>query len=863
MSDPRSLTEIGPYRIESRLGAGGMGEVYRAYDSRLDRSVAVKLIRPESSGDGVARERFRREARAAAGLSHPSIVQIYDILEFSEGDALVMELVEGDLLSQRIAQGPLEITECVRLAHQVAEGLAAAHRRGILHRDLKAENVLITPEGHAKILDFGLAKRVTDESEASLTRTGGVVGTFRAMSPEQARGQPLGPQSDLFSLGVLLYEMLTGRSPFRADAATDTLVRVCTARQMPVRELRPGVPEGLSTLVDRLLEKDPALRPQSAREAVAKLEAVAGASGAGPDTPPPPQDTLFDLPPGVFTPEGSPRRWGLALRSRRLLLAAVLLLAAAGAAALLLGRAPREPLYVAVTRPRIVSGKGPGAEVIAASLRVALIRGLGRLEGISPLAREEVEPVPGSPVQVARATAASEVLGSQMECEADTCRIFLTRFAGKDGAALWAATIEVPLDHPFLVEEAVEAHLRESYRDYRVRRDALKLEVRPDDYADYVRLLRSFDESQDVLPASAMERLATIRRSSPRFLDAFIFEANSYQHRFQFQRDPADLERAADLLRQARELAPGDPRPLRTLFEIFLKAQQLDRAGEVLRELERLQPGSASVRGLRARLLDQQGKGGEALQVIREVVRHNPSWRHLFWGARIARRNGQSAEARRYLEELLARFPDYVIGKSMLGELELLTGNPARAVEIYADLVRRAPEADELVNFGLAYLLLHRYQEAEEKFRQALELRPRHPLVALNLADVYLLRGKTKEAEALYTEIVDWAQHDPAASQVPFLSTRAQALAHLGRRREAVELTQEILRVAPDDPQVAVDISLVYTLVGDQASALVSARKALEGGVEPRWFEFPWFAPLRSSSDFQELVPAAERVTRP
>src|SRR6185369_1109098 len=249
--------------------------------------------------------------------------------------------------------------------------------------------------------------------------------------------------------------------------------------------------------------------------------------------------------------------------------------------------------------------------------------------------------------------------------------------------------------------------------------------------------------------------------------------------------------------------------------------------------------------------------------VIREVVRHNPSWRHLFWGARIARRNGQSAEARRYLEELLARFPDYVIGKSMLGELELLTGNPARAVEIYADLVRRAPEADELVNFGLAYLLLHRYQEAEEKFRQALELRPRHPLVALNLADVYLLRGKTKEAEALYTEIVDWAQHDPAASQVPFLSTRAQALAHLGRRREAVELTQEILRVAPDDPQVAVDISLVYTLVGDQASALVSARKALEGGVEPRWFEFPWFAPLRSSSDFQELVPAAERVTRP
>jgi len=149
-------SSIGPYRLEDRLGTGGMGEVWRAHDERLDRSVAVKLIRPESAEDQTARERFRREARAAAALTHPSVVRIYDVIESGEGDAIVMELVEGEPLARRIARGPLPLEEAVRLGRQIAEGLAAAHRRGILHRDLKAENVVITPDGEAKVLDFGL-----------------------------------------------------------------------------------------------------------------------------------------------------------------------------------------------------------------------------------------------------------------------------------------------------------------------------------------------------------------------------------------------------------------------------------------------------------------------------------------------------------------------------------------------------------------------------------------------------------------------------------------------------------------------------------------------------------------------------------
>src|SRR5262249_6210032 len=202
--DPRTPRATGAYRIEERLGAGGMGEVYRASDERLDRSVAVKLIRPESSGDSRARERLRREARAAAGLSHPLVVQVFDIVELGESEAIVMELVQGEPLSRLLHRGPLDAATTVRLGREVAEGLGAAHERGILHRDLKAENVMVTPEGHAKILDFGLARSL-DPAVAPLTHTDAVIGTYRCMSPEQAQGLPLDQRSDLFSLGVLLY----------------------------------------------------------------------------------------------------------------------------------------------------------------------------------------------------------------------------------------------------------------------------------------------------------------------------------------------------------------------------------------------------------------------------------------------------------------------------------------------------------------------------------------------------------------------------------------------------------------------------------------------------------------------------------
>jgi tetratricopeptide (TPR) repeat protein len=272
-----SSERIGPYRIESKLGAGGMGEVYKAYDERLDRWVALKRISPDRCTDAVYRERLLREARASARLSHPAIVQVFDLVQADGADCIVMELVEGTPLSLLLRQGRLELPRALALAREITAALAMAHACGIVHRDLKTENVMVTPDGHAKILDFGISKRLgAGESEPSLTLTGAVVGTVRAMAPEQAQGKDVDHRADLFALGVLLYEMVTARSPFEAASAATTLYRLCYEPHTPLRKLDARLPADLSFLVDRLLEKRPEGRPAGAGEVAATLAALCG-----------------------------------------------------------------------------------------------------------------------------------------------------------------------------------------------------------------------------------------------------------------------------------------------------------------------------------------------------------------------------------------------------------------------------------------------------------------------------------------------------------------------------------------------------------------------------------------------------------
>jgi predicted ATPase len=264
------------YAIEARLGAGGMGVVYRAVDTRLDRAVALKFL-PDLAADAAARARLLAEARAAARLDHPHIGAVFAIEEHDEAPFIVMALVEGRTLAAALEEGPLEPSDAIAYARQVALGLDAAHAAGVVHRDVKPANLMLTPAGQVKILDFGLARR---DALDGPTRTGEVVGTPAYLAPEQARGQSVDHRADLWSLGAVLYQMLTGTSPFASDAGfAATLLRVLRDEPPPPSSLRPEVPAELDDVVGRALAKDPDLRYASARELIADLDAVGPAVG--------------------------------------------------------------------------------------------------------------------------------------------------------------------------------------------------------------------------------------------------------------------------------------------------------------------------------------------------------------------------------------------------------------------------------------------------------------------------------------------------------------------------------------------------------------------------------------------------------
>src|SRR5438309_8531530 len=281
-SNSLSGQTIGHYHIEQRIGAGGMGEVYLASDMNVDRSAALKVLPAHLTDDAERLRRFEREARAIAGLNHPNIMTIYEVGSADSTRYIASELIQGETLHQRLARGRIELNQAIEIAIQVASALAAAHSAGVVHRDIKPENIMRRPDGYVKVLDFGIAKLAEQEVPATLptdealllveTNLGSVLGTVRYMSPEQARGAHVDKSTDIWSLGVVLYEMVTGQPPFTGDTPSDVMFAILEKEPPPLTNYVAHAPGELQQIISKTLRKDRGQRYHSAHELLQALK---------------------------------------------------------------------------------------------------------------------------------------------------------------------------------------------------------------------------------------------------------------------------------------------------------------------------------------------------------------------------------------------------------------------------------------------------------------------------------------------------------------------------------------------------------------------------------------------------------------
>jgi len=441
-------SRLGPYRLECLLGAGGMGEVYLASDERLQRAVAVKVLAPALDVDPRWHQRFLREARLASALDHPNVCTIHEVGEADGRAYIVMQHVEGRTLRELIGGRAMPPGEWVPLALQIGAALAAAHERGIVHRDVKATNIVVTPGGQAKVLDFGIARRLDDAASAvdpRLTGEGTLLGTPGSMSPEQASGDATDARSDIFSFGVVLYEMATGRPPFEGATRAEVLGAVLGRPHAPACEIEPELPVALSQVIDRALAKDPAQRQASMTELMAELRAAAV------------EQTDATLPlPGVSHERS--RGHLLGLRPPAL---AVVLLVLAMVAVVVIARtrsgAPRPIRSLAVLPFRPLTA-GQADEALELGMADALIYRLGKVSGLEvrPLAavrryaRPQQEPLPAGREQRVEA-----VLDGYIQSEGDRVRVTVQLLRVADGRSLWTDRVDTPMTGLFDVQDAV------------------------------------------------------------------------------------------------------------------------------------------------------------------------------------------------------------------------------------------------------------------------------------------------------------------------------------------------------------------------------------------------------------------------
>jgi eukaryotic-like serine/threonine-protein kinase len=743
------------YRIIGTLGAGGMGEVYLAEDLKLDRRVAIKVLAPSFSSDPDRLRRFLREAKTTSALNHPHIAQIYEIGEEDGASFLVLEYIEGDTLRDMINQGPLPVSQVVKLALELADALAEAHSRGIIHRDLKLENIMVTRRGHAKILDFGLAKVHTPEGEApsehtlSLTNAGTVVGTVNYMSPEQALGREVDGRSDLFSLGIVLYRIASGNQPFSGQTATEILSNIIHVAPPPMKdEGNPAGPE-LTAVILKCLEKDPAKRYQSANDLSVDLRLISAhlqREGSSPTAT-------------MVVPKASRRSktlvWAVAI---------VILIAAAALAWKQFGG--RHSVAIAVL-PIVNSTGDPQQEYLASGLTESLIDDLQRVAGLRAISFSNIQRFErNNPRDAAQRMHADAVLSGELVNQA----IHMSLIDVKNGNELWQHQYTRVMMAMLDVKQEIVHEVSRSLE----REDVSSPKKGAAESAGYDLYLKGRYAVNQRTNESIQQGLDDLKKSiemNPSYAPAFVGLAHGFVNLAFTGTQPATLffPSAVDATQKALVL---DPKLVDAHCEMgYLKAlSDYDWVGAE-REFQAalaLNPDDASSHELYAMwVLAPTGRRAKALTEIDRALNDDPqSIMVSFHKSWILYEFREYPDARAQLEKTIGLDPDFLFSHLVLGLTLLQQGQNAEA-ETAANALSYTAGGNARQLTTLAYVMARtgNHEKLDPLLRE-IEARMQHGYEPpFNVARIYAALGQMDRAFQLLNQA--YTDRDPGLIPMP------------------------------------------------------------------------------------------------
>lgn len=848
------------YRLDRLLGAGGMGAVYLARDLILDRDVAIKFIAPDRAADASARRRLIREARAAAALDHPNICAVHDVIVEPDGRAcIVMQYVEGETLEAILRRGPLDVRLALSLATDLASGLAAAHSRGVVHRDLKPQNIIVTTERHAKLLDFGIARQreltpaADDATTTSLTTPGLIVGTPAYMSPEQAQQLPLDGRTDLFSLGAVLFECLTGRRAFAGETPLKLASQVLQHDPPPVSTLRPELSEQHDELVRRLLAKHPDDRFRSAEELLGALRVVQPdtgrlTSGGGPhshDAAEPGQRAGAG---GGFLGLVGVRPW----RAGRAAVAALGL--GLGLAAVIAGSGGSWPWRQAAPSATTVLGVLPFAndsgdnrnDAIAAGLAEALARRLGRAPDVRLLPLSEIraairEQREGGQehrdaAAVARSVGADFLIDGKIVRNGGELEV-TTDLVGPDGSRRPAGRYAADgsgLDVHRRVAQGLLGALAGAGIAATGTSGSVTPTDNPDAFAEYVQG-RGFLERPDV-PGNLDHAIRLFQGAiakDPNFALAHAGLAEAYWEQFVETQEPEWTTRAVAANLEALRIDPNQPEVRMSLAVMYSgQGRQDDAVSELERVLD-LQPGNDNAHRLLSSIRVDLSDWDAAIDEARQAATLRPSyWRNHSHLGFVYFRAGNYDEAARAYARVIELQPDNARGYQALGTVLQAAGRIDEALKQYDKALSIRPSARAYSNVGTAHFWGGNYQKAADAYEKALALAPNDPALHANLGDAHLKLGQPARARECYGRAVQQVQKllGVSGNDPQHLSALALYEAKLGRHAAAADAIEKSLAISPKDGQVLYAAALVHALAGQSGPACSVLGDAVENG---------------------------------